>query len=283
MVFHRAVFLALYRNSCGIMPIPAGFQLVHRQLAELFIRISNPKVLQRRCAYPAVQRTHGGWSCGASAWRVVTWPQLQLSFSELVSLVSVFSDVLRMAQNIPKSLKLLGSQRTDQFHAISPLVDHAAAPQVDSTSPYSISDSEHMWAKETVCSWSAFFLAAHMLGAQNSAQSNQENSSTKPDVEGHRTCTWCNFNSHMQIYDLDIWKAQVIYSTQSCWNIADDRYGGPRLVWRSIHVGLAVFSMEENIAKMTIIRQHPSLQNGCVWKKGYYWESLMFTRINLLE
>lgn len=35
--------------------------------------------------------------------------------------------------------------------------------------------------------------------------------------------------------------------------------------------------MEENSAEMTIIRKRPSLQKGCVWKKGY-WGSPMFTR-----
>ena len=61
LVFHRAGFLALYKNSCErIMPIPpAGFQLVQAWPISRTIATQRFCKDAASCAYPAVQHTHG--------------------------------------------------------------------------------------------------------------------------------------------------------------------------------------------------------------------------------
>ena len=124
-----------------------------------------------------------------------------------VSLLSVFSDVSfgPKSKIIENCWGMLGSPSTDQVFLISPWTmrphHRLIAPLPTLAVTASTCELRQQRRRCGHCGRSTLFLTAHMLGAQNSAQSNQENSSTKPDVEDH--CTFNLLFIHMQIY-LDI-------------------------------------------------------------------------------
>ena len=87
--------------------------------------------------------------------------------------------------------KCLGSRRTDQlfYHLWTMRPHHRLIAPLPTLAVTASTCELRLRRRCGHCERSTLFLAAHMLGAQNSAQSNQENSSTKPDVENHRAYT----------------------------------------------------------------------------------------------